>query len=187
MKRLTAFTIVLASACILLPAVVSAGDFCHRRQVIIQREQVANPVVKRRVVEERVVEKVVHPDYYYSTRDYYRDQLLVDAIVGKLLQLQRQGLLAPGGQPGRRMPIVGGANAGIDPQLVALTQRVCIKCHQQGNAGNGLVLTDLATVSEGQRWKAYGLVNGGIMPKGGQPVSDDEAKLFFDWAQGTGK
>ncbi len=79
-----------------------------------------------------------------------------------------------------------------DPALLAMVTKTCATCHDgSGARDSGLklaFLTDdkraVADQPEGVRWKAYGLVSSGDMPKGGKPVSDAELQLLFHYAAG---
>jgi mono/diheme cytochrome c family protein len=132
-------------------------------------------------------------DYYYSLGSYYQSQLIADAVVGKLALLNQTNRqteplrtqrpedtsIAPRSLP----PQVPGR----DDATAALAKVVgdnCVRCHSASKAGGGLDLSNLSAIPELQRYKIAAFVNDGSMPKGGQPLPDEQAKLFFDWAKG---
>lgn len=182
----------------LLAGLASAQHVCRGRNVaavVVPSYHVA-PVKAVAVHHDyhavRAVKVIAQPDYYYSVSDGYRDSLLADAIAFRLLQLQQKGLLkadaATPPTPRYKEPAEG--SVGTPPAvpragppapaaLAAVVEAKCAKCHQNAN---GIDLSDLDRVPEGARWKSYGLVNSGVMPKGAKPVPDDEVKLFYDWA-----
>lgn len=177
-------------------AAVAAAD-CNRARVIVQQHHAQAVVVQQHhavtynhAQAVQFVPVQISPDYYYSTQNHYRDNLLADAVVGRLVQAQIQALKTPQiqqqqapcpcpqqNQPGAK------ASTGVNEKLVALVNARCIKCHQGPDPGGGLSLENLDAVPKGQRWTSHGLVNAGEMPKGGQPISDDEVKLFVEWAK----
>ena len=108
-----------------------------------------------------------HPDYYSSTSDYYRDQLLVNAVAGKTAELlkgqqelqslreevsllRRQLLLPqqpqqaqPPAQPETPrqtapiMPKATGQGPPVPDGLQQVVQQSCIRCHGANNASAG--------------------------------------------------
>jgi mono/diheme cytochrome c family protein len=153
----------------------------------------APAVVKKEVlIVPKAVKVLVSPDYYYSISDGYREALLADAIAYRLLAAQ--GRAAPPSEvvpryeePKTKRP--GGsapqAATEVSEALKKLADARCAKCHSGGD--NGIDLDDLSTVPEGQRWHAHALVNSGEMPKGGKAITDDEVKLFYEWAKSARK
>lgn len=56
-------------------------------------QQYVQPVYQQQAAYQTYVpvyKAVVTPDYYYGTQDYYRENLLTDAIAGKLYQMMQQ-------------------------------------------------------------------------------------------------
>ncbi len=137
-------------------------------------------------------------DYYFSIDGYYRDKLLVDAIVGRLVQLQSPA--NPQGHiqnvpknivPQNQAPVQpqnpaqnnnGPINTQVKPDLQKIVQDKCIKCHS-GNNSNRMNLSNLASLGAGERWYVHGLVNSGEMPKGGPQLTDNEVLLVYEWAK----
>lgn len=145
----------------------------------------------------KVIEAIVSPDYYYSVGSYYREKVLADAIVGRILEAQKNGLI--GGQPptGSIAPTNpaptkpsgdGSVKAGAyqEPKLLASVTKHCASCHSGGTAkGNFTILTDdgkLVDLDERMAEKTFRLVSTGIMPKGGNPVPDVDIPLYNEWA-----
>lgn len=134
---------------------------------------------------------------YTSINDYYRDKLLVDAIVGRMIQLQQQGLLAPMQQqlqkPNDQKPMPFAdlpKHDASNPKEVKLAQIVqvrCISCHNDTNNKGGLSLTDLTTLSRGMRWEMHGRVASGDMPRGKKALPNEEVPPFYDFAIASSK
>ena len=141
----------------------------------------------------KIVYKEVEPDFYASTRDYYRDSLFADAIAYRVLTAQAKGAAAPvQAQP---IPPYGqekeppqrvrqqAARTEVSPVLAKYVSENCLKCHT-GPAGKGGVdLSALETVPVGVRWACHGTVSAGEMPKGGKEAPDAIVKEFFDWSK----
>ena len=166
----------------------------------------AAPVV---LVPKAVPVAVAH-DSYYSASDGYRDSVIADAAALRALKLLAAQQLAakvpasvPDSSPVPRMkeappdapapapdpkgkPLPKSAG-GVPAGLAAVVERSCIKCHAGSGASgkNGIGLDDLAAVPSGLRWKSFGLVNSGEMPKGGKALEDAESQLFYEWAKGA--
>jgi hypothetical protein len=165
---------------------------CRRNRAVFgclrpARVVVARAVAIRAVVVPQVVPVQISPDYYFSTASYYRDSLLADAIAYKVLV--GLGKASPPPDPGPDpvpVPKPRGQATSVDPKLTKLVADNCLKCHG-AQAQGGLDLRDLSTVGKGARWHAFGLVNSGDMPKGGDPLADADAKIFYDWAVSAGK
>ena len=188
-----------------LAGLALAGDICRGRPVVVSPGYHHAPAVIHKPYVHHdyavpVVKVAVQPDYYYSVSDGYRDALLADAVAFRVLKAM-QGQAAPSGPlprykepsapPAPAMPPAppeakqeGKPAAGL-PSGAALAKVIesrCVKCHA-GPGKNGIDLTDPDKVAKGQRWHAYALANSGEMPKGGQPIPDDEVKALYAWAQ----
>ncbi len=135
-------------------------------------------------------------DYYFSVDSYYRDKLLVDAITGRLTLLGLTG--QPAGPPMQGAPRRPAPQPDPIEQPVLISTPVpdglknivdakCVKCHGATTPGGRANLSELATVSEGVRWQAHGLVNAGEMPKGLGPLEDAEVLKFYEWAKSARK
>ncbi len=137
---------------------------------------------------QRIVERVLVPyalpveitkDYYFSIDSYYRDKLLVDAIVGRLKQenlpIPKEIDLSP--PDSRNVPTT------VPEGLESIVAKSCIKCHGKDNPGGRVDLSDLSTVPVGVRWQAHGLVNSGEMPKAVSALEDKAVLLFYEWAK----
>lgn len=126
-------------------------------------------------------------DYYFSIDSYYRDKLLVDAIVGRLQGDGGSGIPPKDRTPHHEKPSSVPTDK-LDPTavpegLVKVVANSCIKCHAKDNPGGRADLSDLSTVGAGLRWHAHGLVNSGEMPKGVAALKDEEVLLFYEWAK----
>ena len=158
------------------------------------------PVQSYHYVAPKVIQVPVNQDYYYSVNDYYRDKLLVDALAGRVAELQasKDGeaakyrellemvLKIQTGQPGNVVPQPAAPQAkstAAHPELAAYVSAACLKCHGDQKPKGGLSLVDMDAMSEGARWKMYALVNSGEMPQGGQPAPDGVMKHFYDFAK----
>jgi cytochrome c553 len=138
-----------------------------------------------------VVPVEVYRDHYYAVDSYYRDKLLVDAIVGRL----SSQFSNPQEQPRPKTPAFTPPASQPEPPiktdvpaaLQALVTSRCVKCHGNSGAGGRIDLTDLATVPAGLRWQSYGLVSSTEMPKGGPPIEDKDLTLFYEWAKAGSK
>ncbi len=159
----------------------------------------------------KAVQVYAAPDYYFSVSDYYRDNLLADAIAYRIL-VGGAKIPAPVPAPVIPAPVIPApvipapvvpAPAPVDPPkqkaaapistpvpaaLVKYSNENCLKCHNGPTAKAGLDLTSLATIPADARWAIHGMTSSGEMPKGGQPAPDDVVKLMYDWAKaGKGK
>lgn len=199
----------------LTPAPTEAGNCVRQRQVVkhqrvrvvqhhaqYQAQNVRHAYQHQKYV--APVKAVVQYDYYYSVSDAYRDSLLADALAYRLLNAQAQlraaqqfnkhvprysdpaaAQPAPRAQP-KSQPQPGQGQAGLVPDgLAKVVEAHCIKCHAGGK--NGINLDDLAAVPEKLRLKSFHLVNKGKMPKGKPALSDEENKLFDEWAEMASK
>lgn len=134
--------------------------------------------------------------YYYEVQDFYRDSALADAaafralkaagLIGPQQQRQTEKSVEPV-QPQQMAPIPQESrnNTQVNPALIAVVDAKCVKCHSGTNAKGGLVLSvqTLANMNSAQRWDMWDRCDTGNMPKGGQPISDAEVKLFRDHAK----
>jgi hypothetical protein len=135
----------------------------------------------------RVLAVETHNDYYYSVQSYYRDKLLADAVALRVTELIKGGIIDRKVLPVPPMPSAGEEKPGpaktptrltIDPKLVKVVEERCLKCHTNEKPDGGLSLEDLSTLSAVTLNKMYRLVNTGRMPKGGEPIRDEEVALF---------
>jgi hypothetical protein len=130
-------------------------------------------------------------DHYYSIDSYAQQNLLADAIVGRLLRLQNDNSNTdskpkstdvktkdPVATPDNSEPI---ADENQDPAMLKVITDSCAKCHGPQSKHMRLVTKDgkLAKISYGDAWECFGLVNSGEMPKGGKSLTDDQVKLFY--------
>lgn len=190
---------IILSVLALLAIAFTVEADCNRARVIVQQHHAQAVVVQQQhhavtynhAQAVQFVPVAISPDYYYSTNDYYRTLVQAKLIAGELRQ---QDLKAPIQQQQAPCPCQNQnqpagqsqqakASTGINEKLVALVNSRCIKCHQGAAPGGGLSLENLDAVPKGMRWASHGLANNGEMPKGGQPVSDEEVKLFMEWAK----
>jgi hypothetical protein len=98
-----AVLIAVASALVCIgPA--DAGGYCNQsyystytptyQAPSYQQVQYVTKYVDREVLAPYPVKAYINPDYYFSTQDYYRDKLLVDAMAGRTVQLLQGGGVA---------------------------------------------------------------------------------------------
>lgn len=64
----------------------------------------------------------------------------------------------------------------VNPKLQAVVKNQCIRCHH--GQEERMDLTELGTLNVGERGYMESLVRSGIMPKGGDPLSNEDTKLF---------
>lgn len=199
MRIILFLTLVVAAALSLAP--LAQADHCVRQRVLVQQAVVAKAVVADTVLVPKAVAVAVSPDYYYSVADHYRDSLLADAITQRVVQrLQASGNVAsppettaPNGvcqcnrPPAPNSPPANPPAGSTPAKLVAVVKASCLKCHSGANVRGGLDLSNLDTVPEGVRWKAYSLVNTGEMPQGAAAIGDEDVKLFYEWAKSAKK
>lgn len=145
------------------------------------------------------VEVSHYRDHYYSIDSYAQQNLLADAIVGRLLRLQNDGKIDseapskakpkekeepvrkvkdPEATPDNAEPV---ADENQDPAMLKVVTDSCAKCHGHQSKHMRLVTKDskLAKISSGDAWECFGLVNSGEMPKGGKSLTDEQVKLFY--------
>lgn len=70
----------------------------------------------------------------------------------------------------------------IPERLSRVLTASCAKCHGGAESRGGLTFKDIGKVTPTQWAKAYRKVLKGEMPKGGTPLSDEDADLFLDQA-----
>lgn len=148
----------------------------------------------------KAIQVEVQRDHYYSINQAARDDLLADAIVGRLLRLQGQvdrktaipdksGVGPVGPAPKGRD--IGDDRAGTyqEAAMVKIIGDSCAKCHGAASKFTKFQTTDgkLTDLPAGKVWEAFGLVNSGEMPKGGKSLSDDDVKAFYAWAKNSRK
>jgi hypothetical protein len=154
----------------------------------------------------KAIEVEVHRDHYYSIDPYAQQNLLADAIVGRILRMQSEGKLGvpagPGVTPRTKPSDIGPsgpdaaaptgelkAGAYQNADLLKVVNESCVKCHGSTSRYTKLVTADgkLADLPSGKVWECFGLVNSGEMPKGGKSLENDAVKLFYDWAKNARK
>jgi mono/diheme cytochrome c family protein len=149
----------------------------------------------------KAIQVEVNRDHYYSINSAAAQDLLADAIVGRLLRMQGELKSTPrttpttgGGTPSGTKPKekdLGDDRAGAhqDANLLKTVNDSCAKCHGAGSKYTKFVTTDgkLTDLPAGKVWEAFGLVNSGEMPKGGKSIADEEVKLFYAWAKAARK
>lgn len=156
----------------------------------------------------KVIEVEVHRDHYYSIDPYLQQNLLADAIVGRLIRLQ--GQVPVKNNPVQQNPPVQPNPAPVQPKvnssgvdlkslpdvpgpyqnekLLAVFAKSCNKCHNYGS-NYPLITTEnkILDVPKGVAWEAFGLVNTGEMPKSSPNLDDESVKLFYEWAKNIKK
>jgi hypothetical protein len=147
-----------------------------------------------------LVPKAIHVevqrDHYYSINSAAAQDLLADAIVGRLLRMQGELKTSP-----RTPPVTGGGPTGTKPKekdlgddragayqdaaMLKIVTDSCAKCHGAASKYTKFVTTDnkLTDLPAGKVWEAFGLVNSGEMPKGGKSLEDESVKAFYAWAK----
>lgn len=133
----------------------------------------------------------------YSSID--KDNILIDAAVGRMIRLQQEGKVPTLSGPGTPVPTpelkrppssLPTAGAYQNDKLFAVVNNSCAKCHGPGTKLTQLVTDDgkLADVSAGKVWQSFGLTNIGKMPKApGKALENAEVELFVDWAENARK
>lgn len=166
-----------------------AASFAEAGHCFVSKQRMifAKPAVVAQVVEEKhfipVAQLNVAPDYYYSVNDYYRDQILVDAIVGRLAQLQANGEKPPEvkKESPKETPEPAAAVSSVNQKLVGLVQAKCSKCHG-GTNKDRLDFRDLGSIGLGDRLWMFKKAIAHEMPKGGPVLTEAEIKLFKEYA-----
>ncbi len=151
----------------------------------------------------KAIKVEVQRNHYYSLDTYAQQNLLADAIVGRLLRVQSEqgggggyaappaikpNNFAPAGPP--KMPAAEDegppvAGAHQDPNLLKVLNESCAKCHGANSKYTKLVTADgkIADVRAGKVWESFARVNSGNMPKGGKSLEDASVKLFYAWGE----
>lgn len=149
----------------------------------------------------KAIQVEVQRDHYYSINQAARDDLLADAIVGRLLRLQgqqvdRKVVIPDKSGVGPVGPTPKGRDLGDDragtyqePIMVKIIGDSCAKCHGASSKYTKFQTADgkLTDVPAGKVWEAFGLVNSGEMPKGGKSLDDESVKAFYAWAKNARK
>lgn len=168
----------------------------HPPKLVAPVKKVVHDPYKVRIIEERIKEVPVYPDYYFSLGGAYRDSLLADAIAYRTALLLQGQQLPQSYVP--RYPLKNGdrkimpqandmppEDATVPKGLRAVVDKHCLRCHGPEKQGGGLSLASLSAIDKGGRWHAHGLVNSGEMPKGGKALTDQEVVLFYQWAKSS--
>ncbi len=147
----------------------------------------------------KAIKVEVQRNHYYSLDTYAQQNLLADAIVGRLLRVQSEQSVippaikpnnfAPAGPPPKMPaaedegPPVAGAHQ--DPNLLKVLNESCAKCHGANSKYTKLVTADgkIADVRAGKVWESFARVNSGNMPKSGKSLDDPAVKLFYAWGE----
>lgn len=149
----------------------------------------------------------IAPDYFWSVRDYYRDQLLADAIAFRILTANGGASKTPpepirGGQAPFPMPKATDAPERTEtlPQglqgLLGGIQTHCAACHTKGSEKGGLALLDkgiLPQLTPEQVGKILHRVtlpldNPQVMPpKGRAAMTSDQRMRFVNLLVGGGE
>jgi mono/diheme cytochrome c family protein len=191
------------AAFILVAAVLSAdaSGICRNRAALVVHTPYVAPVVTTYAttaayVQPYAVAVATSPDYYYSLNSYYQSSLIADAVIGRLTLLNQQ---QPSPQPTPLPPIPQRSAPAPAPKdgppktslstgdTAALTKLVsdrCLRCHGPQKSEGGLDLSRLDAVPVGKRFAAFSLCAAEEMPRGGQPLNDEELRLFYAWARG---
>jgi len=158
------------------------------------------PYYENVVLVPKAIQVEVHRDHYYSIDSAAQQSLLADAIVGRLLRLQQntsngtgrlptgpatQNSTSPTGdssKPDTQEPKPGNYQ---NETLLKVINNSCVKCHGVNSKYTKLVTADgkLNDLPSGKVWESFGLANSGEMPKGGKALTDEEIKLFYEWAK----
>lgn len=177
-------------------------------------------VKEKIVLVPKAIEVEVQPhyakrDHFYSVDPYLQQNLLADAIVGRLLRMKDYGAggsgtgtspvtvipsnpilpSAPVPQPLPAPtvdnPEYGTPRAGAyqEAKTVAVVTNHCAKCHGPNSKDVKLMTADgkLNDISQGKAWECFGLVNSGEMPKATKSLDDNDVKLFYAWAKNARK
>ncbi len=141
----------------------------------------------------KAIQVEVQRDHYYSINNAVSQDLLADAIVGRLLRMQGELKSSPrvtpsvGTGPTGPAKSAGDDRAGAyqDAAMLKIVTDSCVKCHGPTAKFTKFVTSDgkLTDLPAGKVWEAFGLVNSGEMPKGGKSLADDDVKAFYAWAK----
>lgn len=202
MMRLVGFIAFFAFAFLLVSA-SDGSDPCRGRQVAVQRVQVGQAysaavathayqqAYYQNVYVPQVVEVAVAPLYYFSARDYIRDQALLEAVRA-LGERASAGPSTPARQSPDPMPPATSERktkiqTPVDDKLAAIVKDACAKCHAGGASKGGFSVDNLGSMPAGARWHMYALVNSGEMPEGANALPDDDVKVFYEFAKSGSK
>ncbi len=163
--------------------------FCPTVRTYATTAAYVAPAVAYHAAAVQVIEVPVALDYYYSLNSFNQAALISDAVVGKLAlldQQQRRGVDTPSRKqaaiPPKGTPVIPGSDE-PDAKLAAVVGKSCISCHSAAKKSGGLDLSDLRAMSEFQRLKCSNRVLRGEMPpQPRDPLSNEEAALFSEWA-----
>ncbi len=165
------------------------------KKIAVQEEY--HQKVEKIILVPKAIKVEVQREHYYSIDSYAQQNLLADAIVGRLLlagkiipsSVPGTGSFSPSGpppNPGQAEviePLVAGAHQ--DPALLAVLNESCVKCHGINSKYTKFVTADgkIADVRAGKVWESFARVNSGNMPKGGKSLDDPKVKLFYAWGE----
>jgi hypothetical protein len=155
---------------------------------------------KKVVVVPKAIEVETYRNHYYSIDPYMQQNLLADAIVGRLIRMQgEKANLTVVPNPGTPTPLPNPTPLPLpnpalnddkpgtfqDAALLTVVKNSCVKCHGTGSKYTKFITADekLPDLPAGKVWEAFGLVNSGEMPKGGKSLDDDSVKKFYEWAK----
>lgn len=141
----------------------------------------------------KVIEVETNRDHYYSLDSYYQQNLLADAIVGRLLQLQKKEESKPNLAPMSRAsepvslaPSTGNASTYQNKELATVLKNSCVKCHN-GSTKQALLTSDdkLLNLPKNYVLNIYHQVNTGRMPKSAQPLEDKFLPMIDEWVSAS--
>jgi len=206
MRSFASFVLLVAFA-LLVVSQSEGSDPCRNRQVAVQRVQVGQAysaavatntyqqAYYQNVYVPQVVEVAVAPLYYFSARDYIRDQALLEAVRalresaggGSSGTPSNASRPAPMPQPDSQVETKTRIQTPVDDKLAAIVKDACAKCHGGANVKGGFSTENLGSMSAGKRWHMYALVNSGEMPEGANALPDDDVKVFYEFAKAGSK
>lgn len=181
MKQLLATLLILTFA---TPSLFA--DDCHvRRQFVVK-----NAIVKQ----------VVADDFYYPVGASLRQELnngqnfsLDDieravSVLERLLTLLDRLRGRGGASVGKSMSEMAGEKPNAAPtpldtneaKFAAIVREKCLKCHSGPSANGGLDLLNQGNWSK-HACDIYATTNLGIMPKGGEPLTDEEMQVIAEF------
>lgn len=134
---------------------------------------------------------------YYEVGADLRNEAIAEKVATKIAEKVLEKI--KGSLPTVPLPDAPGVDVPPAPgsaAVQAIFERSCVACHGPAKQDGGLQLLDdqggFIALPNGKplkdvAWHVFGLVNSGIMPKGGDPLTDDEVKVVFDWALSLNK
>ncbi len=132
------------------------------------------------------------PDFYYSSRDFARDDALLEAVKALREQLQARGAsVEPSAADaldelpalnGSVSPVASGPRAG---SIEALVKAECLRCHD-GSGKSAFSLTNVSALSPVQVAKVHVQVQLGKMPPQ-RPLDEAKKKVFEDFVNRVSK